>query len=151
MNETLTAPSPAELAKGCEALNQLERDLAKCPPVEHHEVHRFTKHLASREFHGKAGTLCTSKIHKTEHQFIISKGKVRIWSPETEEWELFEAPYHGITKPGTRRALFILEDLIFTTFHATDITDIEELEEWLCETTDELPRLRAMQERRAIS
>jgi hypothetical protein len=38
-----------------------------------------------------------------------------------------EAPYFGITEPGTRRVLVMLEDTVWTTFHATELTDPEEI------------------------
>ena len=33
------------------------------------------------------------------------------------EWVELTAPYTGITKPGTRRVLYILEDCVWTTYH----------------------------------
>jgi hypothetical protein len=150
MSAVLTSPTPAQLAKECDALNRLEADLAKCPPVDHPETHRFTPGLYSRQILLKAGILCTSKIHRTEHQFIISKGKCRIWSEE-KGWETLQAPYHGITKPGTRRALHILEDVIFTTFHATTKTDLAEIEADLIEPDARLEELRQQQAGRALA
>ena len=66
-----------------------------------------------------AGSLITSKIHKTEHPYIVSYGKVAV-SIDSEDWYEITAPYTGITKPGTRRVLYILEDCIWTTFHRID-------------------------------
>ena len=63
-----------------------------------------------------AGSLWTSKIHKTEHPYVVSYGKAAV-SIDAEEWYEINAPYTGITKPGTRRVLYILEDCIWTTFH----------------------------------
>lgn len=131
-------PCAAELlqeAKSCEPLNLLEQIIARCPTMEHEEVHRFTPGLYSRQIFLKAGNICTSNIHKTEHQFIISKGKCRIWDG-MNGWQTYEAPHHGITYPGTRRALHILEDVIFTTFHVTDKTDLKEIEADLIEPHD---------------
>ena len=63
-----------------------------------------------------AESLWTSKIHKTEHPYVVSYGKAAV-SIDAEEWYEITAPYTGITKPGTRRVLYILEDCIWTTFH----------------------------------
>lgn len=82
--------------------------------------------------------VCTSKIHKTEHQFIVSKGKAEVWVPG-DGWQLIVAPYHGITKAGTRRALKIIEETIWTTFHPTDKTNLAEVEAELIEAHD-IPR-----------
>ena len=127
----------------------LEAEMAQMRPCEYSLVHRFTPHLYSREWSAKAGTRCTTRVHRTEHQFIISKGKVRIWT-EDKHWQLFEAPYHGITKPGTKRVLDILEDLIFTTFHATDKTDVAEIEAELAEPDEALDALVAAQKERFL-
>ena len=90
-----------------------------------------------REIFMPAGSLVTSKIHKTEHPFTVSKGKVAV-SIDGKDWEEFEAPYTGVTKPGTRRILYIIEDCIWTTYHVnqSDSQDLEEIEERLIEKRD---------------
>ncbi|MGD0638386.1 MAG: hypothetical protein ABSA72_10155 [Nitrososphaerales archaeon] len=135
MNDTLTVPSPAELAKDVAELNELEKFIATLPgatrispPLQH----RFTPGLYSRTIFMPKGMVCTSKIHKTEHQFVVSKGVLRVWSKETG-WVKIRAPYIGVTKPGARRALHILEDTIWTTFHPTTLTDLAEIEASLVE------------------
>ena len=79
-------------------------------------IHRFTDGMYIREIYMPAGSLWTSKIHKTEHPYVVSLGKVAV-SIDAKEWENIEAPYTGITNIGTRRVLYILEDCIWTTFH----------------------------------
>lgn len=97
-------------------------------------VHRFTPGMYIREIFMPAGSLITSKIHKTEHPFTVSKGKVAV-SIDGKDWEEFEAPYTGITKPGTRRILYIIEDCIWTTYHlnADNCEDLDEIENKLIE------------------
>jgi len=92
-------------------------------------VHRFTPGMYIREIFMPTGTLVTSKIHKTEHPYTISKGRVAV-SIDGKDWEEFEAPYTGITKPGTRRILYIIEDCIWTTYHLNeeDSQDLKEIE-----------------------
>jgi len=72
-----------------------------------------------REIFMPAGSLITSKVHKTEHPYIVSYGKVAV-SIDSNDWDEITAPYTGITKPGTRRVLYIIEDCIWTTFHRVD-------------------------------
>jgi hypothetical protein len=50
-------------------------------------------------------------------------------------WRIIEAPYDGMTEPGTRRVLDVLEDTVFITVHynPTNTEDLEELEEWIIE------------------
>ena len=88
-------------------------------PVHCLTTHRFTDGMYIREIFMPAGSLITSKIHKTEHPYIVSYGKVAV-SIDSEDWYEITAPYTGITKPGTRRVLYILEDCIWTTFHRID-------------------------------
>jgi len=79
--------------------------------------HTFTKGLYIRQVFIPANTLATSEIHKTQHPFTISKGRVLI-SEGNGEWVEVWAPYTGITQPGTRRVVCALEDTIWTTYHA---------------------------------
>ncbi len=101
-------------------------------------VHRFTNGMYSREFTMYAGERWTSKIHLTDHQFIISQGKAAIFN--NGESIILEAPYHGITKAGTRRVLLIPDDsepCIFTTFHPNpDNEDLEKIENRIIEKHD---------------
>jgi hypothetical protein len=110
-------------------IDQLEAKMVEMDnPVECPLKHTFTKGLYSRMIFMPAGSLLTSKIHKTEHQFVVLKGKLEV-SIDGQKSELIVAPYHGITKAGTRRLLFIHEDTVWQTFHATDIMPKDESEE----------------------
>ena len=100
----------------------------KLPQVDCPLIHRFTKGLYTREIFMPKGTFIISKIHKTEHPFVIVKGCVSVWI-EGEGVKRFMAPYVGITKPGTRRILFIHEDCSWLTFHPTEKTTPEAVEE----------------------
>jgi hypothetical protein len=100
-----------------------DKPRAECPVV-----HRFTPGLYIREIHIPAGTLLTSMEHRLEHPFVISKGKVEVYS-ETEGAVIYQAPHTGITKPGTRRGILAIEDTVWTTFHVTEETDVEKIGE----------------------
>lgn len=79
-------------------------------------THRFTEGMYIREIFNPAGALLTTKIHKTEHPFVVLKGKISVYVPG-EEVKHIQAPYLGITKAGTRRIIFAYEDTVFVTFH----------------------------------
>lgn len=79
-------------------------------------VHRFTDGMYIRQIFMPKGSLVTSKIHNTEHPFTVSLGSAAV-SIDGEDWEHIVAPFTGITRPGTRRVLYILEDCIWTTYH----------------------------------
>ncbi len=76
----------------------------------------FTKDMYAREMFAPAESLLTSMIHKTEHFFILLKGKISVWDDEGEE-KIIEAPFIGITKEGTRRVAYTHTDIIWATFH----------------------------------
>ena len=97
-------------------------DTSKDAPVFHH----FTPGLYARELHMPKGMVITSQIHKTRHPFVVSKGSSFVYMGGSR-WEKIEAPHFGITEPGTRRLLIIMEDTIWTTFHVTDKTDVYEI------------------------
>jgi hypothetical protein len=79
-------------------------------------IHRFLPGLYAREILMPAGTLLTSKIHNTEHPYVVLSGRVRVFVPG-EGVVILEAGHVGITKPGTKRLLFIEEDCRWITFH----------------------------------
>lgn len=133
-----TAPPLARSALADAAIDALQRTIVtEMVPVDCPVEHRFTPGLYSRECRMPAGAVIVSKIHRTEHQFILSAGRLRIWV-EDQGWVLHEAPYHGITPPGTRRVALILEDTIWTTFHTTlpEETTPEEVEARIIEPRD---------------
>lgn len=109
-------------------IDALEATLATLPQVEMEVVHRFTPGLYIREIHIPAGTMLTSAEHKTEHPFVLSKGRIIVTS-DNEGRLIYEAPFTGVTMPGTRRALYAETDVIWTTFHVTSETDVEKIGE----------------------
>jgi len=103
-----------------------ESFVSSLPPSDFPLVHKFPPGLYVREITMPAGAIITSRIHKYESPFIISKGRVMVVS-ENEGTVIYDAPHSGITKPETRRLLVVLEDSVWTTFHANpeNITDVD--------------------------
>ena len=115
-------------------IDRLERalvNLDKYYPEELPTVHRFTPGMYIREIHVPAGTIFTSVTHKTQHPFVLSKGICDICN-EVGEVNRYAAPHTGITQPETRRVFLVHRDIVFTTFHVTDITDPDE---WILQNT----------------
>jgi hypothetical protein len=129
MSEITTQQPKAQL------LDELEVALAQLPRVELPVTHSFTKGMYIREIQIPAGTMLTSMTHKTEHPFVISEGAIKVTS-DNEGSVIYEAPHTGITKPNTRRALHALTDVVWTTFHVTDETDVEKICEQILEPVD---------------
>lgn len=136
----------AERARNNERVNELERviaGMAETNPVDCPVNHRFTPGLYSREIFMPKGTLLTSKIHKTEHMYVVLQGVAHVWTDEGGVVTI-EAPFFGITKPGTRRVIFIQEDCRWATFHPTKETNIEQIEAELIHPHD-IPKGPALQ------
>jgi hypothetical protein len=108
-------------------VTEAQKVMQKFPQVDCPLRHTFTPGLYVRTIFMPKDTFIISKIHKTEHPFVITKGIANVWI-EGEGVKTLTAPHHGITKPGTRRMLRIIEDCEWTTFHPTNKTSPEEVE-----------------------
>lgn len=109
--------------------------LMSAPMVDCLLIHRFVPGMYIREILMPAGTMATSQIHKTTHPFFILKGKVSVFS-ENEGEQLLEAPYTGITTPGTRRVLYIHADTTWVTCHPTNIQPENDSEEAIAKAVE---------------
>lgn len=113
------------------------RDL---PPVDCPVTHHFAPGLYGREIFMPAGTVVVGKIHKHAHINNISLGRVVV-STEFGS-EAYQAPCQFISTPGTKRAVYVEEDCVWTTYHPTDKTDLAEIErDIIAESYDELDAL----------
>jgi len=109
-------------------IDELEVALARnLPPAETRVEHLFTPGLYVRTCYIPAGSIVTGKIHLTEHPFMLVAGTIHL-RDENGEWDAYDGPFLGVTKPGTRRVLLTLTDVIWSTFHATTKTDPAEVE-----------------------
>ena len=100
--------------------------------------HTFAGGCYIREIYNPANELIVTKIHKKEHPFFLMKGEMSILTEEGIQH--IKAPYQGVTKPGTKRAIYTHEECIFITVHATDNTTIEDVEdEVVCTKYEDLP------------
>lgn len=89
--------------------------------------HIFAPGLYAREMFIPKGTVIVGKIHKHAHVNTISKGRCSVM---TEFGELqIEAPHTFVSEPGTKRVVVALEDVIWTTYHPSEETDLVKLEE----------------------
>lgn len=116
------------------------------PVIECRVDHVFTTGLYTRIVYMPAGSAITSKIHKTQHPFTVLRGKclvMNVLHPGEPPEEII-APYFGITEPGTRRCLLILEDTTWATFHPTSKTTVEEVEAEIIEAREN-PVFRRME------
>lgn len=115
-------------------LLQLDALLINSEQVDCPLDNQFTPNLYIRERFVPAGTLFTTYTWKIEHPFFCSIGELLIWD-ETNGWQLFAAPCRGLTKAGTKRIVYAITDVCWSTYHynPTDTHDIAELEHMLFE------------------
>lgn len=108
-------------------------------PVQHH----FAPGMYGREILLPAGSLVVGKIHKHAHVNVISMGECLV---ATEQGvQRLRAPYTFISEPGTKRAVYSITDVVWTTCHATDSTDLEKIEEQVI-----APSYEALEEHQAL-
>ncbi len=78
--------------------------------------HLFPPGLYFREVFMKKGDIIFTRVHMIEHVAIVSTGVGLVWSDEAG-WKKISAPCSFITKPGTRRVIYIISDMIWGTVH----------------------------------
>jgi hypothetical protein len=131
--EVTEAINPATI-EFIEALGVVEGEMAKvegatygdeCCPLKH----SFGDGLYIREITMPKGMLVTSKIHKTTHPYFVVSGDVSV---QTDKGIVrIKGPCWGITQAGTKRLLYLHEETVWVTVHATQETDLEKIEEQL--------------------
>jgi len=71
-------------------------------------------------------TFVIGKIHKTEHFNVVLKGKARVYMDGVVSD--IEAPCIFASGVGVQKVLYIVEEMVWATIHATNETDIAVLE-----------------------
>jgi hypothetical protein len=94
----------------------------------------------AREIFIAKDTCVIGKIHRHEHINVISKGSCFVVTEDGKE--RLEAPLTFISKPGIKRAVYAIEDTVWTTIHPTQSTNLEEIEaEVIAPTYDDLQNI----------
>jgi len=126
MNETFSIEEVSKKNEGIDTLEKLMLDNLE-PAIEELQ-HVHTNGLYGRKWSAKAGTLWVTRKHLVQHQFVILKGALSVWVDGKETY--YEAPYNGVTEPGTRRILYLFEDTEWMTFHPNpdNINEVEMIE-----------------------
>jgi len=115
------------------SMDKIEHQIGNAPQVQCPLEHFFTPEIYTRKILMPAGSLVVSLKHKTTHPFFILKGRVAVLKAlengEFEREALYEAGDMGITRPGTKRFLYNIEDTIWVTCHSNpdNIEDPDEM------------------------
>lgn len=116
-----------------EDIVRLESAMQQFDAVELPIKHYFANGMYAREMFVPAGVILTGAVHKTTHFCILSQGRVHVATGD-EVLELV-APATLVAHPGAKRAIYALEDSVWTNIHATTETDLDRLAEELTEST----------------
>jgi len=90
-------------------------------------VHHFSGGLYARELTLPAGSTVVGKIHRHAHLNVILKGHVTVTTPYgTED---LHGPCIFESKPDTKRAVYTHEETTWITFHPTEETSVQKIEQ----------------------
>lgn len=120
----VSSPTRHQVAK-------LEAVLKTLPQLEIPANHYYAEGLYAREIFIPVGTILTGKIHRAGHLNIISQGEILVWTEDGMRH--LKAPFVLPSYPGAKRAGYTLTDTVWVTIHATEKTDLVELEQELIE------------------
>lgn len=98
-------------------------------PVKHH----FSGDSYAREILLPAGSLVIGKIHRHSHVNVISQGECMVLTEDGVRH--LKAPLTFISMPETKRVVYAITDVIWTTIHVTRETDLEKIENYVIAPT----------------
>lgn len=108
-------------------LARLQEEMMSCPQVECQIREHFAPGLYAREITIPKGACLIGAIHKTKNMAVLSRGRLRV---VTDSGDVEIAAHTVMTvEPGSRNAVFALEDSVWTNYHPTTETDPDKLVE----------------------
>lgn len=93
-------------------------------PVRHY----FADKSYAREIIIPKDTIVLGKIHKFSHINICSKGDISVLTPNGVI--RVTAPYTVVSPEGSQKIAYTHEETVWTTFHSTDLKDVNEIEQF---------------------
>jgi quercetin dioxygenase-like cupin family protein len=106
----------ASATDAAEAVRRLEAEILKHPQVEMPVAHEHCDGVYARSMFIPAGTIATGAVHRGESFFVVRMGTL-IAHTSAGPME-FQPGHMTVTKPGDKRAVIAVTDVIVTTFHA---------------------------------
>lgn len=123
---TSVAELPAQGKVSRIKIERLERFILQLPQVDLSTKNYLHGGMYAREVFIPAGTVLTGSAHNFDH-INVCDGEIVVW---TEDGMKILKGHHTLTsRKGAKRAGLALQDTYWTTFHATDKTDIREIED----------------------
>jgi hypothetical protein len=109
------------------AVEALQAKMLDMPQIELRTDHYHADGMYARVVHRPAGTLIVGKVHKKEHFYIVTKGRIQVGR------NIYQAGDVIVSRPGTKRAVYALEDSICMTVHRTAKKNLDKIEKELVE------------------
>lgn len=112
-------------------VRKIESVMREMPQIQLQTNHYFADGMYAREVARPAGAVIVGKVHKKEHFYVVTKGRVRVVMDDVARD--YEAPAVIVSKPGTKRAVYALEDSVCMTIHRTKKRNLDKIERELIE------------------
>lgn len=112
----------------------LEREIQLMPQVDCPVRHYFAPGMYAREMTIPEGVVVTGAVHRHEHLCTVSKGRLMVSTDEG--MREVSAPCTLVSKAGTKRVGYALEETVWTTYHCTTKTDLDEIMIEITESTN---------------
>ena len=119
-------------------VKRIKHEMQAMQNVELETRHFLANGMYARVVVRPADTTIVGLVHKHEHFYIVTKGKVAVTDGMSEA-KIYEAGSVIVSQPGTERVVYAIEDSICMTVHRTDKTDLAEIEAELVEPDPNSP------------
>lgn len=108
-------------------LEQASKDITEECGIEPRIQHFVCAGIYAREMTAPKGATLVGEIHVKPCINTISKGSILVFTENGVK--TIVAPHTFISPAGTKRAGFVLEEVIWTTYHATEETEIKKIKQ----------------------
>lgn len=108
------------------AIKNLVKETRNMAQVETPIKNYFSNGVYAREMTIPKDTLLVGKIHKTRHLNILSKGSCTVATAARTFY--IESPHTFESIEGEQKVIYAHEDLVWTTIHVTDKTNLSDIE-----------------------
>jgi len=123
-------------------LFDLQQAVGDLPEVDCPLQHQFAPGVYMRTIFIPAGTVIVGKIHKHSHANVLAQGTVSVMT-ENGGLEQLTGPLSMVSPAGCKRAVFAHTDVVWTTIHPTEETDLDKIEaEVIAKTFEEYEQFR---------
>ena len=85
--------------------------------------------IYAREIFIPAGVVLTGKVHLVDHLFSLDQGELSVMTDKGIK--RISAPFKFEVKAGIKKVGYAHTDVMCTTYHSTDLTDVKEIEDTL--------------------